>query len=158
MSQNSSVSCDACVAACCRAGSSIMLSDTERQRHRRRMNLQTLVKLRPYRQTVEVTNNQVDDGSAQIRAVPGTLSVPAHRGFYVFLSDCQYLQRPADDENGENKTCSIYESRPEACKNYEVGSSACLAARAKFGLDGHQGTEPLNRDEPLVIRNWQQLN
>lgn len=132
-----------------------MLSDIEFQKHRRKMNLQTLVKAKPFRQEVTVTN--MEAGGGQIKNVEGTLSVPAHRGLYVFLSDCGHLQSPGGGA-GENKVCSAYETRPEACRAFEVGSAPCLGARAKFGLDGHEAAQPLHRDEPLIIKNWQAQN
>jgi len=35
---------------------------------------------------------------------------------------------------GEPCRCAIYESRPLNCRQFEVGSSSCLAARVEAGL------------------------
>ena len=35
---------------------------------------------------------------------------------------------------GQKCSCSIYDDRPAACRLFEVGSSQCLAARARVGL------------------------
>ena len=48
------------------------------------------------------------------------------------------------DENGRcvyqgtsehARDCSIYELRPQACRDFRVGSPQCLAARARGGRD-----------------------
>jgi len=36
---------------------------------------------------------------------------------------------------GLDGRCTIYATRPFACKIYEAGSEACLRARRKFGID-----------------------
>ena len=116
------------------------------------MSVRQLVKSRTFRQDVAVTADELDDGGSH-RAIETTLAVPAHHGLYAFLTDCGNLEGPRDNGT-ENRRCTVYENRPTACRNFEPGSAACLAARARFGLDGHEPTQPLHREEPLQIRNW----
>jgi Fe-S-cluster containining protein len=144
------VACETCVAACCRAGSTVMLTSIELQKHRRAMKLRQLVKERTFRQEVAVTADELDDAGNH-RAVETTLSVPPHHGLYVFLTDCGNLEERGAD-GGENRRCTVYDQRPTACRNFEPGSPACISARARFGLDGHEPTQTLHRDEPLRIR------
>jgi Fe-S-cluster containining protein len=49
----------------------------------------------------------------------GTL--PPEVGIYQLLADCGNL--------GANYQCLIYENRPNACRNFLVGSVACAEAR-----------------------------
>ncbi|HEX4862640.1 MAG TPA: hypothetical protein VFV02_01120 [Acidimicrobiales bacterium] len=128
----------------------MMLTSAELQTHRRAMTLRQLVKGRTFRQDVSVTADELDDSRGH-RAVETILSVPPHHGLYVFLTDCGNLEEQGAD-GGENRRCTVYERRPTACRNFEPGSPACLSARARFGLDGHEATQPLHRDEPLRIR------
>lgn len=152
MVQTDGISCDTCVAACCRAGSSIMLTSIEKQRHRRAMDLRQLIKPRTYRQEVSVTADELDESGSH-QAVDAALSVPPHHGLYVLLTDCHNLEERKDGSE-VNRPCAVYENRPTACRNFEPGSSACLSARARFGLDGHDPTTSLKRTEPLRIDGW----
>jgi Fe-S-cluster containining protein len=133
-----------------------MLNAFEYQQHRRAMALKRLLKAESYRQEVEVETWHVDADGRQAHA-PGSLSIPPHHGFYVFLTDCANLG-PGDQEGAENRRCSVYADRPGACRRFEMGSEACLSTRAKYGLDGHEARETLHRDEPLRFKGWQQLN
>lgn len=45
-------------------------------------------------------------------------------------SDCVGLHRDAG-----GCTCTVYELRPTNCREFEAGSTECLAARAAFGLE-----------------------
>jgi Fe-S-cluster containining protein len=150
------VSCDNCVAACCRAGQSIMLNALEYQQHRRAMTLKRLLKAESHRQEVAVDMWRVDEKGKQV-AAPGSLSIPPHHGFYVFLTDCGNLG-PCSQEGAENRRCGVYDDRPGACRRFEMGSEACLSTRAKYGLDGHEARDTLQRGEPLRFKGWQQLN
>jgi Fe-S-cluster containining protein len=150
------VTCETCVAACCRAGSTIMLTTIELQRHRRAMTIKPLIKPQAYRQEVSVTADEIRE-NGEHAPVDTTLSVPPHHGMYVFLLDCKHLEESRAD-SGENKHCTVYEERPAACRNFEPGSSACLSARAKFGVDGHEPGAILNREQPLRFQGWKQID
>jgi Fe-S-cluster containining protein len=133
-----------------------MLTEVDKQKHRRAMKLKTMVKPQSYRQEVAVKADEVtEDGGT--RTVDSTLSLPPHSGMHVFLLDCGHLEPPKDDGT-ENRMCTIYAERPTACRNFEMGSAACLSARARFGLDGHEATAQLNRKEPLRFDGWRQLD
>ncbi len=43
-----------------------------------------------------------------------------------FLKACPFL--------AETKLCRIYETRPEVCRKFEVGSEQCIRARARLGI------------------------
>jgi Fe-S-cluster containining protein len=133
-----------------------MLTSLEQQKQRRAMTLKALVKPRPYRQDVAVTADEIGEDGQHL-PIDTTLSLPPHHGMYVLLLDCRNLEGTRPD-GGENKRCTIYEDRPTACRNFEPGSSACLSARAKFGLDGHEPTAALNRDQPLRFQGWKQID
>lgn len=40
---------------------------------------------------------------------------------------------------GQSSTCSIYEHRPQACRDFEMGSERCAQARAAHGLPALAG-------------------
>ena len=131
-----------------------MLSSAEYQRHRKAMRLKTLLRPKAQRQEVSVTAGEVQGGS--YTAVDTTLSVPAHRGLHVLLSDCGNLE-PGNELGRDNLRCGIYDERPTACRSFEVGSPACISTRAKFGLDGHEASQPLHREKPIKMVGWVQV-
>jgi Fe-S-cluster containining protein len=133
-----------------------MLTDVDKQKHRRAMTLKTMVKPKNTRQEVAVKAEEVTDDGGR-RTVNSTLSLPPHNGMHVFLLDCGHLEPPKED-GAENRMCTVYSERPTACRNFEVGSAACLSARARFGLDGHEATAPLNRQQPIRFDGWRQLD
>jgi Fe-S-cluster containining protein len=51
-----------------------------------------------------------------------------------FLEGCCFL--------GENKLCTVYETRPDVCRKFEAGTEECAEARARVGLP------PLDEWEP----------
>jgi Fe-S-cluster containining protein len=143
--ESSKVSCDDCVAACCRAGAALMLSETEVSLHKRKMNLKALLRPKSYPQRYPVDMERLDEqGNIVRRAV--MLPVPQRHGFYLLLADCGYL-------SGDDFSCGSYDERPRACQEYEIGPEECLSARAVFGLDGHEAQQPTEiRTEPIKVK------
>src|SRR5262245_15789377 len=116
----SEISCETCTALCCRAPVNMVMSKAEFTRYRKSMDLRVLVE--PARQ-----RQQVDHGS---RHIPGDhhLELPAGHGLFELVSGCANL--------AEDNRCSIYASRPNCCRDFAVGSPACLKLRRDAGLDG----------------------
>ena len=124
------ISCENCIAACCRAGASLAMTQDEVYRNRRNMNLEIVVKPKRYAQAVNLPAEQVDKVTGARVKVPERIPVKSNYGFYLLLSDCGNLT--------PDSRCAVYDQRPQACREYELGSEACLNARAVFGLDGHE--------------------
>lgn len=137
------VSCDTCVAACCRKGISIFLTDKEYSQQRRNMSLRRVKAAVSYQRELAVRQDTVD--IAGHRTTRDTVvSVPKYHGVYVLAEDCGNLG-PAPG-GGEDRPCRIHhdpELYPQACRSFEVGSDKCLAQRAAFGLDGHRAARTL---------------
>ena len=53
--------------------------------------------------------------------------------FELARTDDHCAALASDDEMAF--TCSVYEQRPESCRNFETGSERCLAARRRVGID-----------------------
>lgn len=145
------VSCDNCVGACCRAAAGIVLSDIERSRHRKAMTLKTIVKPKPHEQQFAMGGMEQLSADGQRQAGHTQFRIPKYHGFHILLTDCGYL-------SPDDFTCQNYDERPDACIQYEVGSPECLAARATYGLDGHEEivsseikTEPITLVIPRTL-------
>lgn len=136
------ISCDNCVGACCKAAATLILNKDETYRHRRAMTTKVLLRPKDYPQQYPI-DQEVLDKSGNRGKQRVMMPVPRNYGLHILLTDCGNL---TDDYR-----CGVYEDRPGACVNYEVGSEPCLAARAAFGLDGHEATVPLVRDEPIKV-------
>jgi uncharacterized protein (TIGR03083 family) len=65
------------------------------------------------------------------------LEVPAGHGLFELVSGCANLT--------PSNRCSIYSTRPGCCRDFAVGSAACLKLRRDAGLDGDR---PALDDEP----------
>lgn len=143
--KDTEVSCQTCVAACCRAGSGIILSETEVSVHKRQMGpLKAVLRPKKYPQQHQQDIEGISNGKPARVLV--SLEVPQYHGFYIMLTDCGNID--PDSRYG----CKDYDNRPNACRVYEVGSEACKAARATYGLDGHTGTVgPEIRTEPIKV-------
>jgi Fe-S-cluster containining protein len=118
------VSCDNCTAACCRAGSLVVLDEIEHQKHRKAMALRTLIRFRRYAQAAFIEAEGINPDGTKY-PMPMVIKVPANRGAYLMEQDCGRL---------EDNKCGIYEERPQACRDYKVGSPECIEARAAAGL------------------------
>src|SRR5689334_25083367 len=101
------ISCENCVAACCKAPINMLLTREEHKVHSRTMDLKLTVKPRVYPQMVPYENSERED-----------LRIPAGYGLFELESDCANLT--------EAGRCSIYATRPQCCRDFAVGSSACL--------------------------------
>ena len=136
---NSEINCSNCVAACCRAGAALALNEIERQRHRKAMSVQVILKPKP---NPQITKQLVNAVGVDGRTTTGVIDieVPQHYGFYFLTKKCGNL--------AADNTCTRYDERPDACKQFEVGSDVCLSARAAYGLDGYQATRELDPAEP----------
>jgi uncharacterized protein (TIGR03083 family) len=124
---NPEISCENCVAACCKAPLNMQLSEDEFKRHSPTMDLHVIVKPRHFRQRVQNADPR-----------HGYMEIPSGIGVYELLSGCANLT--------ENNRCSIYATRPRCCAAYEVGSPACRSARRDAGLDAHL---PVTAEESL---------
>jgi len=121
------VSCENCVAACCKAPTYMQLTADEYKKHGKTMDLRVIVKPTRYAQRV-----------ASPRAEGGYLQLRGDSGLFELQSGCANLD--------EHNRCSIYASRPGCCRDFEVGSSACLRARRDAGLDADR--PPIEDEEP----------
>lgn len=92
------------------------------------MALKPMYKERDYTQKVPILQ-EYTDANGQRRPRPVMMRLPAFYGLYILTEDCGNLT--------EDNKCGVYEKRPEACRDYEMGSQDCLDARSVFGLDGH---------------------
>lgn len=75
---------------------------------------------------------EVDDDDPVLDAHPG-LAAPGPFGRLNLRRDgpsCACLRLA-----GGRYTCAIYADRPRTCRDLEVGSDACRAARARVGLE-----------------------
>lgn len=124
----------------------LLLSETEVSVHKKVMGRPRAI-LRPkqYPQKLEQDVHGMKNGEpVKVRTI---IEVPQNYGAFVLLVDCSNIQ----PEKGYS--CADYPNRPNACKTYQVGSKACLDARAAFGLDGHPQTiSPEIRTEPIKLR------
>jgi len=114
----------------------MVMTPQEFNRHGRSMDLQVVVE--PVRQRQKVG---YEVGGAQ-------LELPAGHGLFELVSGCANLL--ADNR------CSIYTSRPNCCRDFAVGSPACLKLRHDAGLDAdveHAGAveQPVVVPKPLDI-------
>lgn len=129
------ISCETCVAACCRAPKFMPMTQEEFDRHAPKMDLLKVRSPAVYGQRVRVGDSKAvileDEKDAAL-----TVSVPAGFGLFILQSGCSNL---TDDHR-----CSIYEERPTCCRTFELGSTACLRARRKAGLDADR---PISDDE-----------
>ena len=149
----SDVSCQTCVAACCRKGMTIMLTDKEASQQRRAMSLQRIKASVNYARDIPVQVETVDI-AGNVTKLDTTLHVPKYRGVYALREHCGNLGESAD--GSENRPCKIHndDGYPEACEAFEVGSPSCLAKRAEYGLDGHLATHSLDDTAPVKVRTW----
>ena len=123
------ISCENCVAACCKAPVTMLLTADEHKRHSPTMDLKLIVKPRSYPQRIEYESPS-----------DGHLDVPRNLGVFELVSGCANLN--------ENNRCTIYANRPQCCHDFTVGSSACLQARRKAGLDADRPFVDDEEDAP----------
>jgi uncharacterized protein (TIGR03083 family) len=129
------ISCETCVAACCRAPNFMQLTEVEFKRHSKKMDLLQIRPPASFTQRVRLGDEkrlQFDDPAAAAEAV---ISVPAENGLYFLRTDCGNLD--------QDHRCTIYSERPACCRNYKLGSTACLQARRAAGLDADR---PISQD------------
>jgi len=110
------ISCENCVAACCKAPMTMWLTADEHKVHGKAMDLQIIAKPRRYEQRIQGSGPNA-----------GFTRVPAGLGVFELKSDCSNLD--AHDR------CSAYATRPQCCRDFTVGSPACRAARRDAGLE-----------------------
>src|SRR5262245_55229157 len=111
----------------------MQLTREEHKRHRGTMDLKVVAKPREYPQRVADEH----DGSL--------VGLPAGVGLYQLQTGCANL---TDDFR-----CSIYAERPRCCREFELGSLACLKARRKAGLDADKPPLPdiVDTDDVAVL-------
>jgi hypothetical protein len=151
--QEISVSCDTCVAACCRRGMTLTLTDKEVSQQRRAMKLQRIKASVNYARDIPVQMGTVDI-AGHASTTETYVHVPKYSGVYALREHCGNLGESAD--GGENRPCLIHEQEgyPQACRAFVVGSPACLARRAEFGLDGHTASLSLDDTAPVRVKTW----
>jgi uncharacterized protein (TIGR03083 family) len=115
------VSCETCVALCCRAPVNMIMTKEEHKRYGRTMDLQVLVEPRAFRRRVGPQDASNIAGSA-------ALEIPAGHGLFELVSGCANLT--------PSNRCGIYATRPSCCRDFAVGSPECLKLRRDAGLDG----------------------
>ncbi|HET7740359.1 MAG TPA: YkgJ family cysteine cluster protein, partial [Mycobacterium sp.] len=99
------ISCETCTALCCKAPVNMIMTTEEVERHSPPMDLEVVVKPRRFRQHVPVEGSQRN------------IEIAAGYGLFELRSGCANL---ADDNR-----CSIYSQRPDCCRDFAVGSTAC---------------------------------
>jgi hypothetical protein len=138
--ERAEVSCDTCVAACCRKGVTIFLTDKEATQQRRTMNIRRIKAAANYDRVLPAQQHTIDI-AGQLTLADIEVRVPKYIGVYVFREDCRNLGEAPG--GGENRPCLIHDKEglyPQACQSFTVGSPKCLAQRAQYGLDGHEPT------------------
>ncbi|HET7827558.1 MAG TPA: YkgJ family cysteine cluster protein [Candidatus Saccharimonadales bacterium] len=135
------VSCQNCRAACCKGRPALImqLSPAELEFMRASGNI-----LQPIEEPVDYDREDarypigiasVDNERRTIRwlfeAGRETEPLPSGMGRYALLGTCKYLET---DEAGWER-CSVYEDRPQVCRDFEEGSDKCLLLRKLEGLD-----------------------
>ncbi len=119
------ITCENCIAACCRAPVNMALTTNEYERNRATMDLRVLVTAKPYKQRVEIEIGGVDrDGNPNANI---TLEAAIGYGLFELQTGCGNLT--------EDNSCSIYDKRPSCCRSFELRSPACFALRRQAGLD-----------------------
>lgn len=133
----SEISCNNCQAACCQGNTLIKLSRTELKFMEKGGNTFITVakpKKRDRENVAYPQGYEIDeDGKQQLIYRKGHETYPLQRdyGRYLMLGECAYL---AVDDSGWQH-CSVYEDRPAACSEFEVGSYACRLLRVINGVD-----------------------
>ena len=112
------VSCENCVAACCKAPVFMQLSNREYKQHRTTMDLKIIVKPN------KIEQRRTIQGGREVFLAVGD-------GLFELQSGCGNLT--------EDNRCSIHTFRPHCCREFEVGSAECLRLRRKAGLDSAGG-------------------
>src|SRR3989344_6532266 len=136
----SEVSCENCHAACCKGTPLLImqLSPDELGFMRRPGNVfQTIAEPVNYdrEEVIYPAGAEVNQEKGTLRwlAEPGREYEPllASFGRYALFGACKYLEI---DENGWEQ-CSVYERRPEVCRNFEMAGEKCLLLRMRHGID-----------------------
>jgi uncharacterized protein (TIGR03083 family) len=135
--QLTEVSCETCTALCCHAPINMIMTKQEYKRHRRTMDLQVIAEPRAYRQRVGYEGGSNSAGESG-------LEVPAGHGLFELVSGCANLT--------PSNRCSIYSTRPGCCRDFAVGSAACLKLRRDAGLDGDDAAVDEPARDSLVDR------
>jgi Fe-S-cluster containining protein len=120
------IACSNCIGACCRGPVEFQLTKDEYRRYGSNMTLREILKPRNYPQAASVPRVSVDDEGRQT-LFSKQVTVPAGSGLWQMTGPCGYL---ADDYR-----CTIYETRPVACRTLVVGSDGCRNVRRYYGLD-----------------------
>ncbi len=118
----------------------MLMSADEHKRHSPTMDLNVIVKPARYRRRIRYEKSE---GSTEQRY----LDVPSGLGVFELASGCANLD--------ESNRCSVYANRPNCCRDFEMGSPACLKARRDAGLDADQ--PPLVDDGRRVLGMTERL-
>jgi uncharacterized protein (TIGR03083 family) len=141
------ISCENCVAACCKAPVYMQLSRAEHKRHSPPMELEVVVEPRRYPQRVEREFETSAPSGSRAVSPKRYLEIPSGFGIFELKSGCPNLT--------ENDRCSIYADRPQCCRDLAVGSLECLRARRKAGLD--QDGPPLDDEESSPLDSTERV-
>jgi hypothetical protein len=71
-----------------------------------------------------------------IRALRPDLVTAREGAFVIARPSGQCVALARDDEGQRSYACTIYEQRPQHCRDFEVGGPNCLEARQRVGLSG----------------------
>jgi Fe-S-cluster containining protein len=134
------VSCQNCVAACCKGNPllTMQLSTEEVAFMRAGGNVfQTVAEPADHDRddVIYPVGMQVypDRGTFQWQVERGREHEPLPAGFgrYALVGACKYLET---DANGWER-CSVYDQRPAVCRNFQLASPKCLTFRIREGVD-----------------------
>lgn len=157
----SEISCTNCIGACCRnviielsrkeqkliekAGTHLVTIAKPKQRDREKV-------LYPYGSRIdEKTGNKVPLYMRGHEYAP----LAAGLGRFMINGECGYLK--TDDEGWQS--CSIYDERPEACRNFEVGGHKCRLLRVLYGVDAPSPDVPdLREFDTSILVDRDQLS
>lgn len=127
------VSCENCLAACCKGPESILLSDKEAKFLRKAgARLVDVIKPKPEDRLENMPAKFIPVGddkySPEFWSQPvgfDEIDVPGGYGIFRLLGDCPFLV---------SNMCSIYDDpqKPAVCSEFAVGSEDCLSARTDF--------------------------
>jgi uncharacterized protein (TIGR03083 family) len=127
----------------------MQLTQKEFDRHSGKMDLRKVRRPSVYAQRVRLADEKgliFDDPDLDRDDPALTVTVPPGNGLFLLAKGCDNLT--------EDHRCSIYEDRPTCCRTFEVGSTACLKARRKAGLDDGR---PIPEDDAAPPGPVQQL-
>lgn len=130
----SEIACTNCVAACCKGDPLLVMQLTKEELSfmaRSGNQFQKIESPKPYdRDDVRYPiGARINPGRRTLNFMYKASSeyepLPANYGRYALIGACKYL---ATDDNGW-EYCSVYDERPGACQDFEMGGEKCQLIR-----------------------------